>query len=86
MDEFMMPYDVLLNFIQSKELFSGSVSIKNLENPSSQFVQTIFFKILTDFNYSESLLNTVQPEFGVLEDLGEHAGKFPLHRQIYDLE
>ena len=74
MDEFMMPTEVLLNFIQTKELYSGNVSIKDLESPSSQFVQTIYFKILNEFNYSDSLFNTVQPEFGVMEELGEHAG------------
>jgi len=72
----MMPYEVLLNFIQTKELYSGNVSIKDLESPSSQFVQTIYFKILNEFNYSDSLFNTVQPEFGVMEELGEHAGMY----------
>jgi len=71
-----MPYEVLLNFIQTKELYSGNVSIKDLESPSSQFVQTIYFKILNEFNYSDSLFNTVQPEFGVMEELGEHAGMY----------
>merc|ERR1719391_339742 len=72
----MMPTEVLLNFIQTKELYSGNVSIKDLESPSSQFVQTIYFKLLNELNYSESLFNTVQPEVGVMEELGEHAGMY----------
>ena len=63
----------LLSYIRQREL-SPNASITDLENPTGPFVQTIFFKILTDLGYSESMFNTNQPEFGVLEELGEHAG------------
>jgi len=70
------PLEYLLDFIQQKDWPNVNASIKDLENPTGPFVQTIFFKILSDFNYSESFINTHQPEFDILEELGEHAGMY----------
>ena len=55
--------------------FNEQVTKKDLEEPTAHFVQTVFFKYLMAIGYSETLLNTNQSEFCILEELGEHAGK-----------
>ena len=74
MDDIDFPIDYLLNFILAKEWSNVKATIQDLEKPTGPFVQTIFFKILSDFNFSESMVNTHQAEFDILEELGEHAG------------
>ena len=75
MDGFEFDTKELLDSIRRNEWFHESVTEKDLENPTAQFVQTVFFKFLVSIGVSETLLNTNQTEFCILEELGEHAGK-----------
>ena len=76
MDErFEFESEELLDCIRRNDWFNEPVSKKDLEEPTAQFVQTVFFKFLVGIGYSETLLNTNQSEFCILEELGEHEGK-----------
>ena len=75
MDGFEFDTKELLDSIRRNEWFHESVTEKDLENPTAQFVQTVFFKFLVSIGVSETLLSTNQTEFCILEELGEHAGK-----------
>ena len=73
-DKFEFASEELLECITKNEWFNGKVTRKELEEPTAGFVQTVFYKFLLGIGYSETLLNTNQSEFCILEELGEHAG------------
>ena len=72
--EFEFSSEDLLDCIQKNDWFNEQVTKKDLDEPTAQFVQTVFYKFLMGIGYSETLLNTNQSEFCILEELGEHAG------------
>ena len=73
--EFEFSSEELLDCIRRNDWANGEVTRKDLEEPTAGFVQTVLFKFLMGIGYSETLLNTNQSEFCILEELGEHAGK-----------
>ena len=72
--EFEFSSEELLDCIRRNDWASEQVTRKDLEEPTAGFVQTVLFKFLMGIGYSETLLNTNQSEFCILEELGEHAG------------
>merc|ERR1711974_493017 len=73
-----MGFDIeqLLDCVRRNEWSNEPVTKRDLEDPTAQFVQTVFFNFLTGIGYSKTLLNTNQSEFCILEELGEHAGMY----------
>ena len=72
--EFEFSNEDLLACILKNDWYNEQVTRKHLDEPSAPFVQTVFYKFLVGVGYSETLLNTNQSEFCILEELGEHAG------------
>ena len=73
--EFLLDSEKLVDSIRRYEWFTEQVTKKDVDEPTAKFVQTVFYKFLMGLGYSETLLNTNQSEFCILEELGEHAGK-----------
>ena len=80
--ECLFSSDELFDFCKK---FNEQVTKKDLEEPTAHFVQTVFFKFLMGIGYSETLLNTNQSEFCILEELGEHAGKILIYKHFWQL-
>ena len=67
-------FEKLVDCVRRNEWSNEPVTKRDLEDPTAQFVQTVFFNFLVGIGYSKTLLNTNQSEFCILEELGEHAG------------
>ena len=74
--EFLLDSEKLVDSIRRYEWFTEQVPKKDVDEPTAKFVQTVFYKFLMGLGYSETLLNTNQSELCILEELGEHAGKY----------
>ena len=73
--DFLLDSEKLVDSIRRNEWYDP-VTKKDVDEPTAKFVQTVFYKFLMGLGYSETLLNTNQSEFCILEELGEHAGKY----------
>lgn len=80
--DFEFSSEELFDFFKRNEWFNEQVTMKDLEQPTAHFVQTVFFNFLMGIGYSETLLNTNQSEFCILEELGEHAGKILIYKHL----
>ena len=59
------PLDQILRFIQDFGWENFHVSMQDLKQPTAQLVQTLYFNLLQEFGFSDTLLQT---SFDVIED------------------
>jgi len=76
----------ILDWLKENTQNSEEYTLQNVRNPSAPFVQKVYINILTELGLSDSICNTQQAEFEILDEVGDHHDLYKIMLPLVSLQ